>query len=245
MSLKGKIALVTGANRGIGRAIAEKLSAQGAQVAGTATQLAGAEAISTKLIRSGGKGYVLELTNPNSIQNILGKIRLELGDIDILINNAGITCNYLIIHMKESEWQRVITTNLSSIFRLSQAVMRSMIKKKFGRIINIGSIIGETGQVGQTCYAATKSGLSGFTKSLAQEVAAKGITVNVVAPGFIETDMTSRLKEEIRSKILQKIPVGRFGSTQDIANAVAFLVSEDAAYITGQTLHINGGMYMA
>ncbi|WWO96897.1 MAG: 3-oxoacyl-ACP reductase FabG [Candidatus Dasytiphilus stammeri] len=245
MSLKGKIALVTGANRGIGRSIAKKLAKQGAKVAGTATQPSGAENISTNLIRSGGKGYILNFNNYNYIPNLLEKIRIELGDIDILINNAGITFNNIITHMKQSEWQQMITTNLSLMFILSQAVIRSMIKKKFGRIINIGSMIGETGQIGQTGYAATKAGITGFSKSLAKEVASRGITVNIVSPGFIETDMTKILKEDTRKKFLQKIPLGRFGSCQDIANAVSFLVSEDASYITGETLHINGGMYMS
>lgn len=244
ISCKGKIALVTGANRGIGIAIAKTLLLCGAKVAGTATTKDGANIISNYLKFHNGKGFILDITNMLSIKKVLKDIRKELGDIDILINNAGIKHDKLIKHMKYKDWKFVIDTNLSSVFRLSKEVIPSMCKKKYGRIINIGSIIGSTGNIGQTNYAATKAGIMGFTKSLALEVASKGITVNVIAPGFIETEMTSRLKEKQRNDILKKIPVGRFGNTLDVANAVAFLASNESAYITGETIHINGGMYM-
>ncbi|WWO98630.1 MAG: 3-oxoacyl-ACP reductase FabG [Candidatus Dasytiphilus stammeri] len=242
--MKGKVALVTGANRGIGRAIAENLAIRGVIVAGTATDLYGAHIINTILIKNGGKGFILDLTNITSIDGVLKEIRSELGEIDILINNVGITKDNLLIYMKDHEWQEVVNINLSSIFYLSKAVIGTMIKKHAGRIINIGSMIGITGNKGQVNYAATKAGILGFSKSLALEVASRGITVNVIAPGFIETDMTKALSKKKRAEILTKIPVGRFGNIQEIANAVAFLASDEAGYITGETLHINGGMYM-
>lgn len=243
--MKKKVALVTGANRGIGRAIAETLAVRNIIVAGTATDVYGVHIINTFLKKNGGKGFILNVTNLHEIDTVLNNISCELGEIDILINNVGITLDNIIIKMKISEWQKVIEINLSSIFYLSQAVIKTMIKNHDGRIINIGSMIGSSGNKGQANYSATKAGIIGFSKSLALEVASRGITVNVIAPGFIETDMTKKvLNEKKRAEILTKIPVGRFGTPQDIANAVAFLVSDQASYITGETLHINGGMYM-
>nr|2CF2_E Chain E, FATTY ACID SYNTHASE, KR DOMAIN [Sus scrofa]2CF2_N Chain N, FATTY ACID SYNTHASE, KR DOMAIN [Sus scrofa] len=226
MNFEGKIALVTGASRGIGRAIAETLAARGAKVIGTATSENGAQAISDYL-GANGKGLMLNVTDPASIESVLEKIRAEFGEVDILVNNAGITRDNLLMRMKDEEWNDIIETNLSSVFRLSKAVMRAMMKKRHGRIITIG---------GQANYAAAKAGLIGFSKSLAREVASRGITVNVVAPGFIETS------DDQRAGILAQVPAGRLGGAQEIANAVAFLASDEAAYITGETLHVNGGM---
>ncbi|MDC9589641.1 MULTISPECIES: 3-oxoacyl-ACP reductase FabG [Xenorhabdus] len=243
MSFDGKIALVTGASRGIGRAIAELLVERGACVVGTATSEKGAEAISA-FLGDKGKGFVLNVTDSESIENALSNIRAEFGEIDILINNAGITRDNLLMRMKDDEWQDIIDTNLSSIFRLSKAVMRSMMKKRYGRIISIGSVVGTMGNAGQANYTAAKAGVIGFSKSLAREVASRGITVNVVAPGFIETDMTRALTDEQRAGISAGIPANRLGDAKEIASAVAFLASDEAAYITGETLHVNGGMYM-
>ncbi|MDX5627372.1 MULTISPECIES: 3-oxoacyl-ACP reductase FabG [unclassified Brenneria] len=243
MSFEGKIALVTGASRGIGRAIAEKLVARGAKVIGTATSEKGAEAISAWLGEN-GKGYVLNVADEASVEKTLADIRAEFGEIDILINNAGITRDNLLMRMKEDEWQDILDTNLTSVFRLSKAVLRAMMKKRFGRIITIGSVVGTMGNAGQANYAAAKAGLIGFSKSLAREVASRGITVNVVAPGFIETDMTQALTEEQRAGILSQVPANRLGDAKEIASAVAFLASDEAGYITGETLHVNGGMYM-
>ncbi|MEG0278089.1 MAG: 3-oxoacyl-ACP reductase FabG [Morganella sp. (in: enterobacteria)] len=243
MSFEGKIALVTGASRGIGRAIAEKLVARGATVIGTATSESGAAAIS-EYLGAKGKGFALNVTDSASIDQVLEKIRAEFGEIDILVNNAGITRDNLLMRMKEDEWQDILDTNLSSIFRLSKAVMRSMMKKRYGRIITIGSVVGTMGNAGQANYAAAKAGLIGFSKSLAREIASRGITVNVVAPGFIETDMTRALTEDQRAGILSQVPANRLGDADEIASAVAFLASDEAAYITGETLHVNGGMYM-
>ncbi|OTA19663.1 3-ketoacyl-ACP reductase [Xenorhabdus beddingii] len=243
MSFDGKIALVTGASRGIGHAIAELLVERGACVIGTATSETGAEAISAYL-GDKGKGFVLNVTDSESIENTLSNIRAEFGEIDILVNNAGITRDNLLMRMKDDEWQDIIDTNLSSIFRLSKAVMRSMMKKRYGRIISIGSVVGTMGNAGQANYAAAKAGVIGFSKSLAREIASRGITVNVVAPGFIETDMTRALTDEQRAGISAEIPANRLGDAKEIASAVAFLASDEAAYITGETLHVNGGMYM-
>ncbi|QGX91194.1 3-oxoacyl-ACP reductase FabG [Tatumella sp. TA1] len=243
MSVNGKIALVTGASRGIGRAIAEKLVAGGAKVIGTATSDNGAEAISAYL-GDNGKGLVLNVTDAASIDAVLQQIRTEFGEIDILVNNAGVTRDNLLMRMKDDEWQDILDTNLTSVFKLSKAVLRAMMKKRMGRIITIGSVVGTMGNAGQANYAAAKAGLIGFSKSLAREVASRGITVNVVAPGFIETDMTRALNEEQRSGILAEVPAARLGEPQEIANAVAFLASDEASYITGETLHVNGGMYM-
>lgn len=241
--MQGKIALVTGASRGIGKAIAEELVAKGATVIGTATSEKGAEAISAYLGQH-GKGLVLNVTDLTSIEQTLAQIKAEFGEIDILVNNAGITRDNLLMRMKEEEWSDIIDTNLTSVFHLSKAMLRSMMKKRYGRIINIGSVVGSSGNPGQTNYCAAKAGLIGFSKALAQEVASRGITVNVVAPGFIATDMTHSLTDEQKQGILSQVPAGKLGEAKDIAKAVAFLASEDAGYITGTTLHVNGGLYM-
>ena len=243
MSFEGKIVLVTGASRGIGRAIAEKLATRGATVIGTATSESGAAAIS-EYLGAKGKGLALNVTDCASIDHVLENIRAEFGEIDILVNNAGITRDNLLMRMKDDEWQDILDTNLSSVFRLSKAVLRAMIKKRYGRIITIGSVVGTMGNAGQANYAAAKAGLIGFSKSLAREVASRGITVNVVAPGFIETDMTRALTDDQRTGILSQVPANRLGDAEEIASAVAFLASDEAAYITGETLHVNGGMYM-
>jgi len=243
MSFEGKIALVTGASRGIGRAIAEKLIAGGAKVIGTATSESGAAAIS-EYLGENGKGIALNVVDSASIEQTLATIRAEFGEIDILVNNAGITRDNLLMRMKDDEWQDILDTNLTSVFRLSKAVMRAMMKKRFGRIITIGSVVGTMGNAGQANYAAAKAGLIGFSKSLAREVASRGITVNVVAPGFIETDMTRALTDDQRAGILSSVPANRLGDAKEIASAVAFLASDEASYITGETLHVNGGMYM-
>jgi 3-oxoacyl-[acyl-carrier protein] reductase len=243
MSFEGKIALVTGASRGIGRAIAESLVARGARVIGTATSDKGAADISAYLGEN-GKGYNLNVVDQASIDAVLSAIRAEFGEIDILVNNAGITRDNLLMRMKDDEWQDILDTNLTSVFRLSKAVLRAMMKKRCGRIITIGSVVGTMGNAGQANYAAAKAGLIGFSKSLAREVASRGITVNVVAPGFIETDMTRALTDEQRAGILSQVPANRLGDAKEIANAVAFLASDEAGYITGETLHVNGGMYM-
>lgn len=243
MNLSGKIALVTGASRGIGKAIAEKLVECGAIVIGTATTENGAQAIS-QYLGSHGKGFALNVTDEKSIESVIDAVKTQYGDIDILVNNAGITRDNLLMRMKDDEWQDILETNLTSVFRLSKALMRTMMKKRFGRIVTIGSVVGTMGNAGQANYAAAKAGLIGFSKSLAREVASRGITVNVVAPGFIETDMTKALSDDQRGAILSQVPANRLGEPKEIANAVAFLVSDEAAYITGETIHVNGGMYM-
>ena len=243
MSFEGKIVLVTGASRGIGRAIAETFVARGAKVIGTATSESGAEAISGYL-GANGKGFMLNVVDAQSIDSVLASIRAEFGEIDILVNNAGITRDNLLMRMKDDEWEDILDTNLTSVFRLSKAVMRAMMKKRFGRIITIGSVVGTMWNAGQANYAAAKAGLIGFSKSLAREVASRGITVNVVAPGFIETDMTRALTDDQRAGILSSVPANRLGDAKEIASAVAFLASDEAGYITGETLHVNGGMYM-
>lgn len=243
MDFTGKIALVTGASRGIGKAIAEKLAAGGATVIGTATTENGAQAIS-QYLNGKGKGMALNVTDAQSIESVLENIKNEFGDIDILVNNAGITRDNLLMRMKDEEWNDIIETNLSSVYRLSKAVLRAMMKKRYGRIITIGSVVGTMGNAGQANYAAAKAGLIGFSKALAREVAARGITVNVVAPGFIATDMTDALTDEQRAHTLANVPANRLGEPKEIASAVAFLASDEAAYITGETLHVNGGMYM-
>ena len=242
--MQGKIALVTGATRGIGRAVAEELASKGAFVIGTATSEKGAESISAYLGEK-GKSLVLNVADQASIDAVLEYIKQEFGDIDILVNNAGITRDNLLMRMKDEEWFDILQTNLSSVYHLSKAMLRTMMKKRFGRIINIGSVVGSMGNAGQTNYCAAKAGLIGFSKALAKEVASRGITVNVVAPGFIATDMTEVLSEELKNNLLTQIPAGRLGEPKDIAKAVAFLVSDDAAYINGTTLHVNGGMYMS
>ncbi|KAA1188622.1 3-oxoacyl-ACP reductase FabG [Photorhabdus heterorhabditis] len=244
MRLDGKIALVTGASRGIGRAVAELFTKRGACVIGTATSEKGAEVISAYLGEK-GKGFVLNVTDLESIEQVMSTIRTEFGEIDILVNNAGITCDNLVMRIRDDEWQNVIDTNLSSVFRMSKAAMRPMIKKRYGRIISIGSVVGSVGNPGQASYAAAKAGLIGFSKTLAREVASRGITVNVVAPGFIETDMLRALPDEQLESFSKDIPVKRFGDVKEVASAVAFLASDEAAYITGETIHVNGGMYMS
>ncbi|WP_286049382.1 3-oxoacyl-ACP reductase FabG [Rheinheimera sp. KL1] len=243
ISLEGQVALVTGASRGIGRAIAEQLAALGAKVVGTATTESGAAAISAYL-GDKGLGLVLNVGDTASIEQCLETIKAQFGEIDILVNNAGITRDNLLMRMKEEEWFDIMQTNLTSVYRLSKAVLRSMMKKRHGRIISIGSVVGSMGNAGQTNYAAAKAGVLGFTKSLAKEVASRGITVNAVAPGFIDTDMTKELSDEQKEAIFSQVPANRLGKPEEIAAAVAFLASGPAAYITGETIHINGGMYM-
>jgi 3-oxoacyl-[acyl-carrier protein] reductase len=239
-----KVALVTGASRGIGRAIAEKLVEDGFFVVGTATSDKGGDAISAYLADS-GKGMKLNVADPESIAEVMKSIADEYGVPAVLVNNAGITRDNLLMRMKEDEWGDIINTNLTSIFRMSKAVLRGMMKARTGRIINIASVVGSTGNAGQANYAAAKAGMLGFTKSMAKEVGSRGITVNSVAPGFIDTDMTNELSEDIKTTLLAGIPLARLGDAKEIANAVAFLASGGASYITGETLHVNGGMYMA
>jgi 3-oxoacyl-[acyl-carrier protein] reductase len=242
-SLTGKVALVTGASRGIGKAIAEHLVELGAKVIGTATSENGAQAISDYL-GDAGQGCVLNVTEQSSIDSLFEQIKAEFGDVDILVNNAGITRDNLLMRMKPEEWQDILDTNLTPVFKLSKLVMRPMMKKRWGRIINIGSVIGSTGNLGQANYAAAKAAVVGFSKSLAQEIASRGITVNTVAPGFIDTDMTSELTDDQRETILTKVPAGRLGDAKEIAYAVGFLAGNLSAYVTGETIHVNGGMYM-
>lgn len=244
-SLQGEVVLVTGASRGIGAAIADTLAAQGAKVIGTATTESGAAAIGERMAALGGVGKVLNVTDGVAVDALIDSITAEFGTISILVNNAGITRDQLLMRMKDDDWSAILDTNLSSVFRTSKAVMRSMMKARKGRIINIASVIGVTGNAGQSNYAAAKAGIIGFSKSLAREVGSRGITVNVIAPGFIETDMTQSLPEAQKEIMMGQIALGRFGAPQDIADAVAFLASPAAAYITGQTLHVNGGMYMS
>lgn len=246
MTLQGQIALVTGASRGIGQAIALELGKQGATVIGTATSESGAQAISAYLVAAGvkGKGFALNVNDAAQTEAVMTALRAEFGEISILVNNAGITKDNLLARMSEEEWDDVLTTNLKSVFRLSRAVLRAMMKARGGRIINISSVVGSSGNPGQTNYAAAKAGMAGFTKSLALEIGSRNITVNCVAPGFIDTDMTQALGEEQRAKLVEHVPLKRLGRPADIAAAVAFLASPAAAYITGVTLHVNGGMYM-
>lgn len=246
-SLQGELALVTGASRGIGRAIAEMLGQQGATVIGTATSEQGAAAITEYLAAAGiqGTGKVLDVASSESIDALLAAVTKEYGGVSILVNNAGITRDNLLMRMKDEEWESIINTNLSSIFRMSKACIRSMMKAKKGRIISISSVVGASGNSGQTNYAAAKAGLVGFSKSLAREVGSRNITVNVVAPGFIDTDMTRELSEDQRAAIFQNIPLARLGQAQEIAAAVVYLASPLGAYVTGETIHVNGGMYMA
>lgn len=246
-SLQGETALVTGASRGIGRAIAEMLGKHGATVIGTATSEKGAEGISTYLAAAGinGTGQVLDVGSSESIDTLLTTLTKDYGGISILVNNAGITRDNLLMRMKDDEWDSIINTNLTSIFRMSKACIRSMMKAKKGRIISISSVVGASGNPGQTNYAAAKAGLVGFSKSLAREVGSRNITVNVVAPGFIDTDMTRELSEDQRAAIFQNIPLGRLGQPDEIAGAVLYLASPLGAYVTGETIHVNGGMYMA
>lgn len=242
--LQGEIALVTGASRGIGRAIAEQLAANGATVIGTATTDGGADKIS-EYLGSSGRGLCLNVTDADSVAAVIKQISSDFGDVSILVNNAGITRDNLLMMMKEDQWEDIIQTNLTSIYRLSKAVIRKMMKARKGRIINIASVVGSTGNPGQTNYSAAKAGMLGFTKSLAREIGSRNITVNAVAPGFIDTDMTRELEESQREALIKQIPLDRLGEAGDIAKAVAFLAGPDAGYITGETLHVNGGMYMA
>jgi 3-oxoacyl-[acyl-carrier protein] reductase len=243
-SLAGEIALVTGASRGIGAAIADELAARGATVIGTATSDAGAQAIGDRLAPLGGAGRALDVSDSGAVDSLLGDIAAEFGAISILVNNAGITRDQLLLRMKEEDWQAIIDTNLTSVFRTSKGVLKGMMKARKGRIISIASVIGSIGNAGQSNYAAAKAGIVAFSKSLAREIGSRGVTVNVVAPGFIDTDMTRALPGEQRSVLLGQIALQRFGEPGDIARAVAFLASSDGAYITGETLHVNGGMYM-
>jgi len=245
--LNNKIAIVTGASRGIGQAIAIELGRMGATVIGTATSDAGADAISAYFKDNNitGRGFKLDVSSQASIDDFLKQVADEFGTPGILINNAGITRDNLLMRMKEDEWQSIMDTNLTSVFRMSKAVLRGMMKAKTGRIINIASVVGATGNPGQTNYSAAKAGMVGFTKSMAREVGSRGITVNAVAPGFIDTDMTRELGDDQRNALLSSIPLARLGQPQEIAAAVGFLASDAAAYITGETIHVNGGMHMA
>jgi 3-oxoacyl-[acyl-carrier protein] reductase len=242
--LQGEIALVTGASRGIGAAIADELAAQGATVIGTATTDGGAQAIGERLAARGGHGRALDVTDAAATEALIDAVAKEFGAISILVNNAGITRDNLLMRMKEDDWQAILDTNLTSVFRTSKAVMRGMMKARKGRIVNIASVIGVTGNAGQANYAAAKAGIIAFSKSLAKEIGSRGVTVNVVAPGFIDTDMTRGLPEETMRALSAQIALGRLGEPADIARAVAFLAGPGAAYITGETLHVNGGMYM-
>lgn len=247
MTITNKVALVTGASRGIGAAIAEQLGAAGAVVIGTATSESGAEKISARLQELGvrGAGRVLNVTDADSVASLLKSVQEEFGAPEILVNNAGITKDNLLMRMSDDEWFDVINTNLSAVFRLSKAVLRGMMKARWGRIINISSVVGAMGNAGQTNYAATKAGVAGFARSLAAEVGSRSITVNTVAPGFIDTDMTKVLPEEQKQLLLSKIPLGRLGKPEEIAAVVAFLASDAGGYISGETIHVNGGMYMS
>ena len=242
--LQGEIALVTGASRGIGAAIADTLAAQGATVVGTATSEAGAQAIGQRLGEHGGQGRVLDVSVPGQVEALIDAIGKEVGPLSILVNNAGITRDGLLMRMSDEDWQAIIDTNLSSVYRASKAAMRGMMKARKGRIINIASVIGVTGNAGQTNYAAAKAGVIAFSKSLAMEIGSRGVTVNVVAPGFIETDMTAALPDDVKQGLVGQIALGRLGQASDIASAVAFLAGPGAGYITGETIHVNGGMYM-
>jgi len=245
-ALEGKLALVTGASRGIGSAIAMELAVQGAVVAGTATSSSGAEQISRMLGEGGlrGRGYVLNVTDEAQMEQVLGAVQSEFGRLYALVNNAGITRDNLLMRMKDSEWDDIMETNLTAVFRLCRLCMRELIRAREGRIVNVVSVSGEMGNAGQTNYAAAKAGVIGFSKSLAREIASRNVTVNCVAPGFIDTDMTRALPEPQRQVVVQHIPLGRLGQPGEVASAVAFLVSPRAAYITGATIDVNGGMLM-
>lgn len=238
-----RVALVTGASRGIGKAIAEKLVDDGFFVVGTATTASGADAISSCL-REHGKGLILDVADAGSVEELIKTVNDEFGTPVVLVNNAGITRDNLLMRMKDEEWDDIINTNLTSVFRMSKAVLRGMMKAKVGRVINISSVVGVTGNAGQANYAAAKAGMVGFAKAMAKEVGSRNITVNTVAPGFIDTDMTKELSEDVKNNLLSSIPLGRLGQADEIAHAVSFLASEGAAYITGETIHVNGGMFM-
>ena len=244
LPLSGEVALVTGASRGIGAAIADELAARGATVIGTATSDGGAEAIGARLAGAGGHGRKLDVTDAAAVEALIDAIAKDFGPVSILVNNAGITRDNLLMRMKDEDWQAILDTNLTSVYRASKAVLRGMMKARKGRIINIASVIGVTGNAGQANYAAAKAGIIGFSKSLAKEIGSRGVTVNVVAPGFIATDMTADLPDAAKQAMLGQIALGRLGEPADIARAVAFLAGPSATYITGETLHVNGGMYM-
>ncbi|MDQ3185647.1 MAG: 3-oxoacyl-ACP reductase FabG [Pseudomonadota bacterium] len=246
MILQNQIAFVTGASRGIGQAIAVELGRQGATIVGTATTEDGAQIISRYLEEAGlkGAGMVLNVNNTAQIESVQKAVHERFGDIAILVNNAGITRDNLLIRMKDEEWDEIMEIDLKSVFRLSRAVLRAMMRARYGRIINISSVVGATGNMGQSNYAAAKAGIFGFSKSLAREVGSRNITVNCIAPGFVETDMTRSLNDNQRQSLLQQVPLGRLGRPEDVASAVAFIASPAAGYITGATLHVNGGMYM-
>jgi len=244
MNLQNQVALVTGASRGIGKAIALELARQGAKVVGTATSESGAEAITAYLAEFGGKGVVLNVTDAERCGAVVDEVQKTFGSLSILVNNAGITQDNLAMRMEDEEWDSVITTNLTAVGRLSRLVLRGMMKAKAGRIINITSVVGSAGNPGQMNYAAAKAGVAGMTRALAREIGSRNITVNCVAPGFIDTDMTKGLGDSQHEALLTQIPLGRLGQPEDIANAVAFLAGPTAAYVTGTTLHVNGGMYM-
>jgi len=243
--LSGKVALITGASRGIGQAISLVLGKNGATVIGTATSESGADAISETFQENSiiGKGFALNVTENDQIENLMKSISDEFGTVDILVNNAGITRDNLLMRMKDDEWNDIMNTNLASVYKMSKAVLRGMMKKKNGRIISIASVVGAMGNAGQTNYSAAKAGIMGFTKSLAREVGPRGITVNAIAPGFIKTDMTDALPEEQKEFLANQIPLGRLGTVEEIAESVLFLAADSSAYITAQTLHVNGGMY--
>lgn len=243
MSFKGKVVLVTGATRGIGKAIAESFASQDAFVIGTATSEAGADAI-TKSLAGKGHGYVLDVSSTASIDALMNQIKDKHESPLILVNNAGITKDNIALRMKEEEWDDVISTNLSSVYRVTKACLRGMTRARWGRVINIGSVVGRMGNPGQSNYAAAKAGMEGYSRALASELGSRGITVNCVAPGFIETDMTARLPAEQRDMLLARVPAGRLGEVLEVAATVVFLASDGAAYITGETIHVNGGMYM-
>lgn len=248
MNLNNQVALVTGASRGIGRAIAQELARQGAMVVGTATSESGAAAISEYLSAMSparGKGIVLNVTDAAACSEVIDRVQKEYGSLSILVNNAGITMDQLAMRMKDEEWDAVIATNLTAVGRMSRAVLRGMMKARYGRIINITSVVGSAGNAGQTNYAAAKAGVAGMSRALAREIGSRNITVNCIAPGFIDTDMTRELNEQQVAALMQQIPLGRFGLPEDVAAAAAFLASPQAGYITGTTLHVNGGMYMS
>lgn len=243
-NLSGEVVLVTGASRGIGAAIADLLASRGATVIGTATSQNGAEAITERMQSMAGVGMVLDVTDSTAVDALIDEITKTYGAVSVLVNNAGITRDQILMRMKDEDWDAIINTNLSSVFRTSKAVLRGMMKARKGRIISIASVVGITGNAGQANYAAAKAGIIAFSKSLAKEIGSRGITVNVVAPGFIQTDMTDNLPEQAKTALMQQIALGRLGAPADIAEAVAFLASPAAAYITGETMNVNGGMYM-
>lgn len=243
-NLSGEVVLVTGASRGIGAAIADLLASRGAKVIGTATSQSGADAITERMQSMAGVGMVLDVTDSSAVDAVIDEITKTYGAVSVLVNNAGITRDQILMRMKDDDWDAIINTNLSSVYRTSKAVMRGMMKARKGRIISIASVVGITGNPGQANYAAAKAGIIAFSKSLAKEIGSRGITVNVVAPGFIQTDMTDNLPEDAKNALMQQIALGRLGAPSDIAEAVAFLASPAAAYITGETMNVNGGMYM-